>query len=374
LLICGGGTGGHIYPALAVVTELRRQGANDQFLWIGTKGEIEEKLVPDAGLPLTTISGGGIAGLSLWRKLLNGMKLMRGIIQANQAIGHFQPDVLFMTGGYVNIPVALAARWRRRPLVVYLPDIEPGRAIRFVSRLASKIACTTPASDSFLPAAKLVVTGYPVRAELRAAVAMPQAEALAQFDLQPGRPTLFVFGGSRGARSINQALTVRLPDLLADSQVIHISGELDWPQVAAQAADLPAALQAYYRPFPYLHEQMAPAFRAADLVVARAGASMLGECPAFGLPAVLVPYPYAWRYQKVNADYLADRGAAVRLNNEDLAEQLLPTVRALLHDPARLAAMSAAAKALDRPDAAQQLAHLLRQHQPVRVSENLYHS
>lgn len=374
MLICGGGTGGHIYPALAVVTELRRQGANDQFLWIGTKGEIEEKLVPDAGLPLTTISGGGIAGLSLWRKLLNGMKLMRGIIQANQAIGHFQPDVLFMTGGYVNIPVALAARWRRRPLVVYLPDIEPGRAIRFVSRLASKIACTTPASDSFLPAAKLVVTGYPVRAELRAAVAMPQAEALAQFDLQPGRPTLFVFGGSRGARSINQALTVRLPDLLADSQVIHISGELDWPQVAAQAADLPAALQAYYRPFPYLHEQMAPAFRAADLVVARAGASMLGECPAFGLPAVLVPYPYAWRYQKVNADYLADRGAAVRLNNEDLAEQLLPTVRALLHDPARLAAMSAAAKALDRPDAAQQLAHLLRQHQPVRVSENLYHS
>jgi len=374
LLICGGGTGGHIYPALAVVTELRRQGANDQFLWIGTQGEIEEKLVPDVGLPLTTISGGGIAGLSLWRKLLNGMKLMRGIIQANQAIGRFQPDVLFMTGGYVNIPVALAARWRRRPLVVYLPDIEPGRAIRFVSRLASKIACTTPASDAFLPAAKLVVTGYPVRAELRAAVARPQSEALAQFDLQPGRPTLFVFGGSRGARSINQALMARLPDLLADSQVIHISGELDWPQVAAQAADLPAELHAYYRPFPYLHEQMGPAFRAADLVVARAGASMLGECPAFGLPAVLVPYPYAWRYQKVNADYLADRGAAVRLNNEELAEQLLPTVRALLHDPARLAAMSAAAKVLDRPDAAQQLAHLLRQHQPLWVSEKSYHS
>jgi undecaprenyldiphospho-muramoylpentapeptide beta-N-acetylglucosaminyltransferase len=370
LLICGGGTGGHIYPALAVVTELRRQDVTSQFLWIGTQGEIEEKLVPGAGLPLTTISGGGMAGLPWWRKLLNGMKLMRGIIQANQAIGRFQPDVLFMTGGYVNIPVALAARWQRRPLVVYLPDIEPGRAIRWVSRLAGKIACTTPASAAFLPADKLVVTGYPVRAELRAAVTMPRPEALAQFELHPGRPTLFVFGGSRGARSINQALMAHLSDLLADSQVIHISGELDWPQVSAQAAALPAELGAYYRPFPYLHEQMGPAFRAADLVVARAGASMLGECPAFGLPAVLVPYPYAWRYQKVNADYLADRGAAVRLNNDDLVEQLLPTVRALLHDPARLAAMSAAAQALDRPDAAWQLAQLLRQHQPVTVSEN----
>jgi undecaprenyldiphospho-muramoylpentapeptide beta-N-acetylglucosaminyltransferase len=362
LLICGGGTGGHIYPALAVLAELRRQNnAADQFLWVGTRGEIEEKLIPAADLPLQTISGGGVAGLPLWRKLLNGFKLMQGFMQANQIISQFQPDALLMTGGYVNIPVALAARLRRRPLIPYLPDIEPGRALKFVGRMAVKIACTAPDSRAFFPAEKLVVTGYPVRAELRAAAALTQAEALAQFELTPGRPTLFVFGGSRGARSINRALWANLPALLADSQVIHISGELDWPEVSAQADSLPAELRAFYRPYPYLHERMGPAFRAADLVVARAGASMLGECPAFGLPAVLVPYPYAWRYQKVNADYLVERGAAVRLNDEQLAEQFAPVVRALLHDSTRLAAMGAAAQALDRPDAALRLADLLRE-------------
>jgi UDP-N-acetylglucosamine--N-acetylmuramyl-(pentapeptide) pyrophosphoryl-undecaprenol N-acetylglucosamine transferase len=179
------------------------------------------------------------------------------------------------------------------------------------------------------------------------------------FDLQPGRKTLFVFGGSRGARSINRALLANLPPLLAAYQIIHISGTLDWPEVEAQAAQLSPEQRATYRPYPYLHEEMGPAFRAADLVVARAGASMLGECPAFGLPAVLVPYPYAWRYQKVNADYLADRGAAVRLDDDQLGEGLLPLVQALLQDEERLAGMAAASQALDIPGAAGHLAGLI---------------
>ena len=345
-----------------MLAELRRQNnAADQFLWVGTRGEIEEKLIPAAGLPLQTISGGGVAGLPLWRKLLNGFKLMQGFMQANQIISQFQPDALLMTGGYVNIPVALAARLRRRPLIPYLPDIEPGRALKFVGQMAAKIACTAPDSSAYFPAEKLVVTGYPVRAELRAAAEISLERALLEFDLTPGRPTLFVFGGSRGARSINRALWANLPALLADSQVIHVSGELDWPEVSAQADSLTAELCAFYRPYPYLHAEMGAAFRAADLVVARAGASMLGEGPAFGLPAVLVPYPYAWRYQKVNADYLVDRGAAVRVNDDQLTAELLPTVHNLLHNSERLAKMGAAAKALDRPDAARRLAELLRE-------------
>ena len=127
----------------------------------------------------------------------------------------------------------------------------------------------------------------------------------------------------------------------------------------ANAATLPGDLRAFYRPYPYLHEDMGPAFRAADLVVARAGASMLGESPAFGLPSVLVPLTFAWRYQKVNADYLTERGAAVQLTDDTLPTELLPTVRALLGDPDRLAAMAAAAAALDRPAAATDLARLI---------------
>jgi UDP-N-acetylglucosamine--N-acetylmuramyl-(pentapeptide) pyrophosphoryl-undecaprenol N-acetylglucosamine transferase len=238
--------------------------------------------------------------------------------------------------------------------------VEPGTAIKALSRLADKVACTTPASRRYFRPGKAVVTGYPVRPELREAVQMSQKAALATFDLAPGRPTLLVFGGSRGARSINRALMAILPTLLAEGvQVIHLSGTLGWPEVERHAATLAPGQQALYRASPYLHEQMGAAFRAADLVVARAGASMLGEGPAFGLPAVLVPYPYAWRYQKVNADYLVARGAAVRLDDELLFEQLLPTVLGLLRDGARLQAMAEAAGALDVPDAAANLAGLI---------------
>jgi UDP-N-acetylglucosamine--N-acetylmuramyl-(pentapeptide) pyrophosphoryl-undecaprenol N-acetylglucosamine transferase len=210
-----------------------------------------------------------------------------------------------------------------------------------------------------VPAEKLVVTGYPVRPELRAATQLSQGEALSRFDLQPGRPTLFVFGGSRGAQKINQALRGILPELLLRAQVIHVSGTLTWPEVQANWQGLAEEQKRWYRPYPYLHEQMGAAYRAADLVVARAGASMLGECPAFGLPAILVPLAWAWRYQKVNADYLTERGTAVQLTDETLPEQLLPTILRLLADAATLARMSQAASTLDEPEGAKNLARLI---------------
>jgi UDP-N-acetylglucosamine--N-acetylmuramyl-(pentapeptide) pyrophosphoryl-undecaprenol N-acetylglucosamine transferase len=274
-------------------------------------------------------------------------------------MGRFRPDVLFMTGGYVNVPVALVAWLRRTPAAIFLPDVEPGKAIRFLSRFVRRIACTSEASKAYLAERKIVVTGYPVRPEIRAAAGLSRAEALARFDLVEDRPTLFVFGGSRGARSINRALAAALPELLTELQVIHVSGSLDWPQVEEAARGLSAEQRAFYRPYPYLHEEMGAAFRAADLVLARAGASMLGEGPAFGLPAILVPYPHAWRYQKVNADFLADRGAAIRLDDGRLIAELAPTVLGLLRDRPRLAAMRASARALDRPDAAERLARLI---------------
>lgn len=371
VIVCAGGTGGGIYPALAAVEELRRLGvADSDILWIGTKGEMEETLVPRAGLRLETISAGPIVGVPLGTRARHAARLVRGFGTALGHLRRFAPGAVFMTGGYVAAPVAAAARLRGVPIVVYLPDVEPGSALRFVMPLARRVACTTDGSRAFVPAQKMVVTGYPVRPELRAARTLSRAEALARFDLAPGRPTLFVFGGSRGARAINRALMAVLPDLLAEAQVIHISGTLTWPEVEAHAATLPEALRAYYRPYPYLHEEMGPAFRAADLVVARAGASMLGECPAFALPAVLIPLTFAWRYQKVNADYLTERGAAVQLTDETLAEALLPTVRGLLFDGDRLARMSAAAAALDRPNAAADLARLiLAQGAPVALEE-----
>ncbi len=360
VLVCAGGTGGGIYPALAAVKALQAQGVADKdILWLGTKGEMEETLVPRAGLRLETISGGPIVGVPWATRARNAAKLAHGIGTAAGHMRRFRPNVMFMTGGYVAAPVAVAARRHHVPIVIYLPDVEPGSSIRFVVPLARRIACTTDGSRAYVPAEKVVVTGYPVRPDIRAARQLTQEQALAVFALAPGRPTLFVFGGSRGARNINHALMAALPQLLAEAQVIHVSGTLTWPEVEANAATLPAGLRARYRPYPYLHEEMGPAFRAADLVLARAGASMLGECPAFGLPSILVPLTFAWRYQKVNADYLAARGAAVQLTDETLADSLWPTVRELLFDSEKLALMSAAAAALDKPDAATELARVI---------------
>jgi UDP-N-acetylglucosamine--N-acetylmuramyl-(pentapeptide) pyrophosphoryl-undecaprenol N-acetylglucosamine transferase len=246
------------------------------------------------------------------------------------------------------------------PIAIYLPDVEPGQSIRFALRYAQKVGATTDGSAAFVPADKLVVTGYPVRPELRAAADFSPAEALAAFNLQPGRPTLMVFGGSRGAQAINRALMNILPELLQTMQVIHISGAFTWDEVATNAKTLPGDLRAFYRPYPYLHEEMGHAFRAADLVVARAGASMLGESPAFSLPSILVPLAWAWRYQKVNADYLCERGTAVQLTDETLDEQLLPTIQTLMADSTKLAQMSQAARALDVPNGAENLATLIQ--------------
>jgi UDP-N-acetylglucosamine--N-acetylmuramyl-(pentapeptide) pyrophosphoryl-undecaprenol N-acetylglucosamine transferase len=361
VLICAGGTGGGIYPALTAADALQELGARrDDFLWIGTQGEMEEELVPRAGLKLETISGGAIVGVPLHVRLVNGLKLLWSVGKAWRIMRRFRPDVMFMTGGYVAVPATVAAWLRRVPITIYLPDVEPGSSVRFALRFARKIACTMAGSRAFVPEEKMIVTGYPLRPDLRAATQLSKEEALAQFDLQPDRKTLFVFGGSRGARNINRPLMAILPQLLAQFQVIHVSGTFTWAEVEANAQTLPEALRAHYRPFAYLHEEMGAAFRAADLVVTRAGASMLGESPAFGLPAILVPaLHWGWLYQKVNADFLTERGAAVQLTDERLPDELLPTIMDLLPDDEKLAQMGAAAKALDVPEASANLARMI---------------
>ena len=171
---------------------------------------------------------------------------------------------------------------------------------------------------------------------------------------------LLVSGGSKGARSINRAVLANLTRLLPQAQVVHLTGQLDWPEVEAAARSLPPELAPAYHAMPYLHE-MGAALAAADLVISRAGASTLGEYPQFALPAILVPYPYAWRYQKVNASYLARQNAAVIVEDSALPEQLLPTVLGLLADETRLEGMRRAMAALARPQAADDLACLVEE-------------
>ncbi|MFM8322732.1 MAG: UDP-N-acetylglucosamine--N-acetylmuramyl-(pentapeptide) pyrophosphoryl-undecaprenol N-acetylglucosamine transferase [Chloroflexota bacterium] len=360
-----------MYPALAVLQALQTLYSQPQFagakpgaaaldvLWVGGAGGIEAGLVKRAGVPFEAIPAAGLHGVG-WQKLPgNLMQLLRGYRQARQVLRRFRPQALFFTGGYVAGPVALAGR--AIPQALFVPDIEPGQALRFLARTARRIAVTAPDSAAyFAPGAPLVVTGYPVRPDL---ARWQRAEARQALGIAADLPTLLVFGGSKGARSINRALLAALPQLLERVQVVHISGALDWPEVeaarqalAGQAA--PAAAGRYHA-FEYLHEEMGAALAAADLVVARAGASTLGEFPLFGLPAILAPYPHAWRYQRVNAEYLQQRGAALMLPDEALNARLASTVLDLFDDAGRLQAMRSAALQIAQPDAARSIARLL---------------
>lgn len=336
-------------------------------LYVGGRGSVEEWLVDRAGLPFIGIPAGGLHGLAHRQAARHLVKLAQGFFAALRLGRRRRPDALFVTGGYASVPVALAAWVLRVPILLYLPDIEPGLAVRFIACLATRIGVTVEDSRAFLPAQKVVVTGYPVRPEF---AGIDRMAARAALGLPSGERVLLVFGGSTGARSINQAVVENLEELLQVVRVVHVSGERDWSWVAARADMLPATARGRYHPYPYLHgAAMGQALAAADLTVCRAGASTLGELPYFGLPAVLVPYPYAWRYQRVNAEWLASRGAAVVLEDARLREELVPTVRSLLGDPARLAQMRARASAMARPYAAVRLADVLsdlahRRHRP----------
>jgi UDP-N-acetylglucosamine--N-acetylmuramyl-(pentapeptide) pyrophosphoryl-undecaprenol N-acetylglucosamine transferase len=232
--------------------------------------------------------------------------------------------------------------------------VEPGLAVRFLARFATRIAVTAEDSRAYLPARKVVVTGYPVRPALLTA---DRPAARAHFGVGPADRLLLVFGGSRGAHSINVAVGESLAELTQLAVVLHVCGPEDEPEFQARRAALPAELQDRYHPYGYLHDDMPLALVAADVVVSRAGAAGMGEYPAAGLPSVLIPYPYAGAHQAHNARYLVQAGAAVLLENDRLrAGELVPTVRALLDDPARRAVMADAARQVARPDAAQRIA------------------
>jgi UDP-N-acetylglucosamine--N-acetylmuramyl-(pentapeptide) pyrophosphoryl-undecaprenol N-acetylglucosamine transferase len=343
-----------VYPALAVHSALVGRHANLETLWVGGDDGMEVDLVKRAGIPYRSIPAAGLHGVGLRALPGNMMKLVRGTLASRRILGDFKPDVLFFTGGYVAAPMAFAGH--NTPTLLYVPDIEPGLALKFLSRFADRITVTAEDSKKYFSRPdRLVVTGYPLRSDLKT---WSREKATRHLGLSAEKPVLLVTGGSKGARSINMTILKHLNELLELAQVVHISGSLDWPTVEKAAAALPEDLRSSYHAMPYSHE-MGAALAAADLVLSRAGASALGEYPLFGLPAVLVPYPYAWRYQKVNADHLAERNAAIILQDELLADKLPVILKDLLSNKAKLEAMRMAMKSLSHPDAADAIASQL---------------
>ncbi len=321
---------------------------------------MEAELVQREGIPFRTIPAAGLHGVGLRALPGNVTRLTRGAFAARRILLEFRPDVLFFTGGFIAGPIAFASRTpppvgRHIPTLLYVPDIEPGMALKSLAHFADRIAVSAGESQRYF-SKKVEVTGYPVRRDL---YPWTREQARQALKLTDEAPVLLIFGGSKGARSINEAVLPRLSTLLRMAQVVHITGQLDWETVQQAAQSMTNDEKKRYHAFPYLHEEMGAALAAADLAVARAGASSLGELPLHGLPGVLIPYPYAWRYQKVNADYLAQRGAAVMLQDELLQQELVRVIMDLLENPAKRRAMHDAMSALARPHAAEAIAEQL---------------
>ena len=356
VLLSGGGSGGHVFPAFAVASVLPEAADEEvEFTFAGTADGVESDLADAVGLPYATIAARPLRGRNPLSKLLSILTALFGVIDAVILMLRWRPNAVFLTGGYVSAPVGVAAWLARRPIVLFQPDVEPGWTQRFLGPLARRV-CTTHPSSAKRYGDRAVVTGYPLRKGFEQ---LDQPLARAHFQLNGG-PALLVTGAVRGARRINDCIADHLADLLERAQLIHVSGQADYPRLAALRETLPPTLQSRYRLYPYLSEEMPLAMAACDLAVSRAGASVLGEYPAAALPAILVPLGEAGGHQRFNAEAMAAAGAAVVVANDDIEAQLFPTAQELLCDAERLRQMREQMVSLREPDAAGAIAQIIR--------------
>lgn len=346
IVILAGGTGGHVFPALAVAEELRRLG--QPVHWLGSTGRLESEVAARHGFPFLGIAVAGLRGRGLQRWLAAPWQLSRALAQALRHLRALAPRVVLGFGGFATGPAGIAARLLRVPLLVHEQNRVPGLTNRILARFAQRVLCGFP--DAFPPSRRAEWTGNPVRAEI---AALPPPEARFEQRGEPRR--LLVLGGSQGAAFLNRTVPAALARITPARRpaVIHQCGAAHLGD--CRAAYAAAGVEARVEPF---LEDMAAVYGWADLVLARAGASTLAEITAAGLGSLLVPFPHAVDdHQTRNADFLAERGAAIRLSESELnPDGLAGWFTALLDDRRRLLAMAQAARALARPDATRQVA------------------
>jgi UDP-N-acetylglucosamine--N-acetylmuramyl-(pentapeptide) pyrophosphoryl-undecaprenol N-acetylglucosamine transferase len=319
VVIAGGGTGGHLYPGIAVARELLREAGNEA-LFVGTEQGIEARVLPKEGLPVRFITVGKLKGMKLLAMLKTVAALPLGMLQSLTLLRETKPDVVLGVGGYASGPIGLAALSLNIPLVIMEPNSYPGLANRQLGKLARMVVLCFPGAGAqgFFPPENTVTLGPLVRKGIEQG---DRRKALTDFGLESGRFTVFVMGGSGGAHAINMAMK-QTASLLKDTQnvqVLHQTGEKDADEVASAYAD--AGVRAAVRPF---IDDMAGAYALADLVISRAGATTVAELAVCGKQAVLVPFPFAAdNHQEYNASMLAARGGAEVVAQKDLSAELL---------------------------------------------------
>ncbi|WP_180686615.1 UDP-N-acetylglucosamine--N-acetylmuramyl-(pentapeptide) pyrophosphoryl-undecaprenol N-acetylglucosamine transferase [Streptomyces gossypiisoli] len=373
LIVTGGGTGGHTYPALTAIRALQNrlavEGRALDVLWIGTADGLEARVAPAEGIGFATVATGKIRRSSNPLKMMSAANMRDmarvplGVAQARKLVADFRPDVVLATGGYVAVPAGLAARMCRRPLVLHEQTVRLGLANRKLAASATRIAVSSESTLSLLPESArsvAVVTGNPVRPEVLTGHAGKAVEALGLRGFDRQRPTVYVTGGAQGSQQINDVVRVVLPWLLTHANVIHQCGTANLDALRQHTAVLPTELAGRYYLTGFVGPELPDVLALADVVISRSGAGTLAELTALGKAAVFIPLATsAGNEQAHNARYLHDAGAAVALLGEVSATTLRDAVGPLLMEPSRRASIAQQARTHGKPDAADRLVDVI---------------
>ena len=351
IIIAGGGTGGHLFPALALAEAFKDREPQNEILFVGSRKGLEASIVTREGYPFKTIEVASLKGRTLGQKIRSLMALPRSLGQSRRLIHSFRPDLVLGVGGYASGPVVLTAWAMGYRTAIHEQNAFPGLSNRILGRFVDRVFLSFAGSARHFPQQTAILTGNPVRRRMRRQESMKKRGPESKF-------TLFIFGGSQGANRLNRAMgeaLIHLRELKGRLRIIHQTGDKDYP--AVQEAYRREGFEAEVHPF--IHD-MDRAYAAADLVLCRAGATTLFELMAMGKPAILVPYPYAANdHQTLNAKTLVDAGAALMVVNGDLSGvQLSRILRQLSADPARLKEMEERAASLAKPEAAEKIVNL----------------
>ncbi|WP_246940180.1 undecaprenyldiphospho-muramoylpentapeptide beta-N-acetylglucosaminyltransferase [Bacillus pinisoli] len=357
VMISGGGTGGHIYPALALINEIKKKEPKASFLYVGTETGLEKSIVEKAGIPFTSIN---ITGFKRKLSLDNVKTIMRfvtGVHKSKQLIKDFKPDVVIGTGGYVCGPVVYAAAKLNVPTIIHEQNSVPGLTNKFLSRYVSKIAICFSEAGSYFPSNKVVFTGNPRATE----VVQNQKIDKSTLGLDPTKKTVLIVGGSRGARPINDACIRALPDFKKQNyEVLYITGEIHYDKVREEISKAGNPSNVMVKPFVH---NMPDILKNIDLIVARAGATTLAEITALGVPSILIPSPYVTNnHQEKNARSLVQNGAAKLIIESELTnETLVNEINEIILNPIQWKKMRDNTLSLGIPDAAEKLYQLIKQ-------------
>jgi UDP-N-acetylglucosamine--N-acetylmuramyl-(pentapeptide) pyrophosphoryl-undecaprenol N-acetylglucosamine transferase len=355
IIIAGGGTGGHLFPGLALAEELKRRDSETEVIFVGTERGIEARIIPREGYPIKFVRSEGFVGKSPLKKVKAAAKTVLSVIDSYGILKAVRPDMVIGVGGYASGAIVLIAALQSVPTMIHEQNSVPGLTNKMLGRVAKRVCVTYHESLSFFPLGKTFLTGNPIRLKIMKG---DREAACRLFSLDKDLFTVFVFGGSSGARSINRVMVDalnHLSDLKEKIQFLHQTGDRDFENI--REAYRKTGVKGTVAPFIY---QMAEAYAAADVVVSRAGATTLAEITALGKPAILIPYPYAAeRHQEFNAMKLGEMGAAhVMLESGMTGESLAKNIRELYENNAARLDMVKASRGLGRPDACRRIADI----------------